>query len=75
MAILGAVSEGMYTVPGGPCAGIELGLDGPRLLTIVTADANGEVSANRTAEAGACGRFLQAADVTFCIPSNVAQLP
>ena len=75
VAILRAVSEGMFTVPPGPCAGTELGLADPSLLTNVTADTNGEVSLAPTAPTGACGQFLQAADVTTCMTGNVAQVP
>ncbi len=75
VAILAAASEGTFTVPGGRCAGTELGLADPRVLTTVTADINGEVSLAPTVSAGACGLFIQAADVTTCMPSNVAQVP
>ncbi len=75
MAILGT-SEGMYTVPAGPCAGTELGLAGPlTILATVTADPNGEVSLAPTVSAEVCGWFIQAADVTTCVPSNVVQMP
>ncbi len=75
VAILGSGSEGMFTVLSGSCAGIELGLDSPRLLVVLFADSNGEFSATPTVGPLACGRFLQAADVTTCTPSNTAQLP
>ena len=45
------------------------------ILANVTADSNGEVSLTPTVSAGSCGWFIQAADVTTCTPSNVAQVP
>ena len=68
-------SEGSVTLPSGPCAGTEIGLADPTLLTIVTADPEGDVSIERIVGAGACGLFLQALDVTTCEPSNVASVP
>ena len=68
-------SEGSVTLPPGPCAGTELGLADPNLLAVLTADLAGSISLDRTVGAGACGLFLQAVDVTSCIPSNVASVP
>ena len=45
------------------------------ILANVTADPNGEVSLTPTVPAETCGWFIQAADVTTCTPSNVAQVP
>ncbi len=75
MAILAVVRAGMFTVVGGCCAGTEPSLAVPNLVGTVTADTNGEESPRVTAPAQACGRFLQAGDVTTCTPTNVAQVP
>lgn len=75
VAILAAVSEGIFIVAGGPCPGIEFGLANPNLAGTLNADTNGEVTRTPTVSAGACGKFLQIADVAACAPSNVAQIP
>lgn len=68
-------SEGSVTLPSGPCAGTEIGLADPTLLTVVTADSEGDISFDQNVGAGVCGLLLQALDVTTCGPSNVASVP
>jgi hypothetical protein len=73
--VLHGTARGSFVVPGGPCAGTELGLAEPRLLRTVTADAEGRASGNVSPPQGACGRFLQVLDQASCETSNVAPLP
>ena len=75
VGVLVSPGEGTFDLPGGVCAGTELGLADPSLLTAVTADANGDVLLTPTAPAGACDLFLQAVDVTACSAGNTARIP
>lgn len=76
VAFAGAVGTGNFVVPGGPCAGTQLGLNGTaRLVGTATADAAGELTISRNVGAGACGAFLQAVDASTCGTSNVEQIP
>lgn len=68
-------SLGSFTVPGGGCAGTDLDLDRPRLLTIVPVDAAGAVTLQRNAPAAVCGVYLQAVDLPSCAVSGVGQIP
>lgn len=75
VAFIFALDEGSVTIPSGPCAGTELGLDGSaRLVGADTADASGNAQLTGNAPAAACGRFLQALDVATCTTSNVVQM-
>ncbi len=67
--------EGAFTLPPGLCAGAEIDLADPHPLIVLTADPSGAISRNETVGAGACGRLLQALDITTCGASNVAGLP
>jgi len=75
VAFILSSSEGTSNVPSGSCAGTELGLNSPSLLTVLTADANGEILFGRQVSEGNCGRFLQILDLASCTPSNVDQIP
>lgn len=66
---------GTFTLPGGPCAGTDLGLANPRLLGVLTADGGGNISRTVQVPPAACGLYLQALDVATCDPTNVEQLP
>jgi len=70
-----AGSEGTSNVPVGNCAGTELGLNSPSLLTVINANGQGEVNFSRTTNAGNCGRWLQLVDSTSCDVSNTEQIP
>ncbi len=74
VGLLFSPSEGAFVIPSGqPCAGTMLGLSGAglQLLNTATADANGDVTFNGNAPAGACGGKLQAVDAGTCDTSNV----
>jgi len=75
IAFARAANEGMSEVPVGSCAGTELGLANPSLLTILTADGNGEINLSRSLTPAQCGLVLQAIDITTCGTSNTATLP
>ena len=62
VAILWSRTEGESSVPGGECAGTPLALDSPQLLSVETADSNGEVSLGRPVPPAACGLYLQVID-------------
>lgn len=68
---------GSYVIPGGPCAGTVLGLDGVgiTLAAVLTADAGGFSSYTAFVPPGACGNvYVQGIDVTTCATSNVIGL-
>jgi len=65
---------GSFTIPGGPCAGTSLGISGPTLLGIFSADAAGSISLAVTLPAGFCGSTLQAVDISSCTASNAVVL-
>ena len=71
VAIGWSSNPGSSTVPGGACAGTAIDLQAPRLLTILTADAQGQASLNKDVGGGACGVRLQALDLSSCATSNV----
>ncbi len=76
VAVIGAAGPGSFVVPTGVCAGTVTGLGAPvRLLRMITADANGEVDANRLAPATICERNLQLVDMATCDVTNVAVVP
>jgi len=65
---------GTFVKPGGPCAGIVLGLSVPVVQVMPLADANGAVVLPFTASSGFCGLSIQAVDVTSCKATNVIVL-
>jgi hypothetical protein len=67
--------EGMSQVPGGPCAGTELGLANPHLAGVALTDLTGGLTVTRVLESQACDRSLQALDLATCAVSGVAPLP
>lgn len=69
-------SLGSYTLPGGPCAGLTLGLGGPvQLGGFATADGFGNASLSAFLPSSVCGRLhVQAVDVASCVASNVVSL-
>ena len=70
-----SAAEGNSVVPGGSCAGTELGLDSPTLLAVLQAGPDGTLSFSRVVNEANCGRFLQVVDTGTCTASNVAQIP
>ena len=75
VALGGAQAEGSFAVPGGPCPGLVLDLDQPRLLTSRVAGKSGSLSFMRQIPPGACGTFLQAVDAVTCTTSNAVAIP
>jgi hypothetical protein len=67
--------EGMSQVPGGPCAGTQLGLANPRLAGVALTDLSGALTVTRVLESQACDRSVQALDLATCAVSGVAALP
>ena len=75
VAIVSGTAPGVTTIPNGVCAGVELDVDGGSLLAVVTADGSGVFDVTRDINAGLCGLFIQAVDLSTCELSNVVQLP
>lgn len=78
MGIAFARATGAYRVPGGPCAGTELGLGSSQLqLVNVINSGGGSGSVNGNAGPGACGGYVQlvVVDGSPCTTSNVVQIP
>jgi hypothetical protein len=67
--------EGMGQVPGGSCAGTQLGLANPRLAGLALTDLTGGLTVTRVLEGQACDRSVQALDLATCAVSGVAALP
>lgn len=75
VAYIFGLNTGSTTIPSGPCAGTQLGIQGSvQLVGTDTADGSGNSSLSGNAPNAACGRFLQALDVSTCSTSNVAQI-
>lgn len=75
--ILFASSQGNFVIPGGICAGTELGLSNQnlRLVNTLGTGANGSGSVNGQAGTSACGGFIQFVEAPSCQTSNVVQVP
>jgi hypothetical protein len=67
--------EGMSELPGGPCAGTQVGLANPRLAGVALTDLTGGLIVTRVLESQACDRSVQALDLATCAVSGVAALP
>gem|GEM_PF-1866301 len=67
--------EGSSTIPGGPCAGTVLGLQGNIQLVNTVGTGGGTGSVNGRAGTAACGGFLQLITVGSCTTSNTDQIP
>lgn len=65
---------GGFVKPTPPCQGLTLGVSPPSLGAVRTADAAGVATLNFNAPPGACGRSVQAVDVTTCVATNVIVL-
>ena len=66
---------GSTTITTGTCSGTMLNLAKARLLTTVTADANGNATVQMRLNSKRCGQLLQAVDLDNCAISNVATGP
>lgn len=79
MGVVFARNTGSFTIPGGPCAGTQLGLGTNQLQLAATLNtgSNGEGQVNSTVGTGACRGYLQlvVVDGSPCDTSNVVQLP
>lgn len=79
MAIVFGYNPGGCIIPGGPCAGTQLGLacNGLRVVHTGTTGPNGSGEVRGEMPACGCGRYLQmvVADGSPCSTSNVAQIP
>ncbi len=77
IGVIYSFGMGSYVIPGGPCAGTVLGLDGAgiTLAAVLTADAGGFASYTAFVPPGACGNvYVQAIDVSTCATSTVIGL-
>lgn len=76
VAVLYANGTGEFVIPGGPCAGTQLGLNGSVKIGLLSrAGEDGIVGWLRNVPAGACGRFwVQAIDAQSCETSEVIPL-
>lgn len=73
VAILSASQPGSTLAPGGPCAGIELELDGRVVVRdTVSADNAGRAVLSPNLPGGACNAWLTAVDLSSCTASNAA---
>lgn len=68
-------AAGNEQLPGGPCAGMETGLEMINILTFFDLDGSGGATLTPTLPSGACGLLLQALDVTTCDLSNTSTIP
>ncbi len=67
--------EGSTNIPGGPCAGTVLGLQGNIQLVNTIGTGGGAGSVNGRAGTGACGGYLQLITLGSCAVSNTDQIP
>ena len=75
VGLAGAPAVGSSTVPGGSCAGTELGLSNPIPIAGETADGGGGVTIELTVPAPICSAVVQVLDLSSCEVSNVSLLP
>ena len=69
VALLQGVA-GSYVKPGGPCAGVNVGMSNPAIWAIIPMNGVGSGSIRFYALPGLCGRTFQALDLTTCLPGN-----
>lgn len=65
---------GSTTKPNGVCAGTTVSLSNPQLAAVIFANGAGSAGLSFNAPAGACGRSIQAVDLSTCQTSNVVIL-
>ena len=75
VAVVGALAAGETAVPGGNCAGTELGIDEPLFSALTTADGTGQAVLEGDVTGGSCGALVQVLDLADCTTSAVAALP
>ncbi|MCC6908743.1 MAG: hypothetical protein IT430_12435 [Phycisphaerales bacterium] len=68
-------NQGSTIIPGGPCAGTMLGVQGSVQLVNTVGTGSGSGSVNGRAGTAACGHYLQLVEAGSCNTSNVAQIP
>lgn len=76
VAYIYALGDGSAAIPGGPCGGVQLGLNRTAALAgMATADSEGGAQFSGRVPVAACGRVVvQALDLTTCGTSNIAEL-
>ncbi len=74
-ALLSSSELGAFQISRGNCAGVELELHEPRLMTVVRFDTAGDTSLEITLPGSACGALLQPVDLRSCQPGNVISIP
>lgn len=68
-------TPGSFTAPGGPCAGLTVGINSPTILAVISADGGGNATLAGNAPSNGCGNIaVIAVDVATCVSSNVAGL-
>jgi hypothetical protein len=73
-SVLTGAAQGTFTIPpGAPCAGTQIGLTRPSLVTTQSTNATGTVTA--TLGRNFCGELIQMVDMTSCQVSNVITVP
>lgn len=75
LAIVFGNNQGNTTIPTGPCAGTQLGVQGSVRLVNTIGSGSGSGSVNGNAGTSACGHFLQLVESGSCDTSNVARIP
>ena len=76
VGVIYANSTGSFVIPGGPCAGTQLGLSSSGLQLVNTFNSgSGSGQVQGQAGVGACGGFLQLIEAGSCATSNVGQIP
>ena len=73
VAFVRANATGSFTVPSGACAGTNLGLNAPQLLTTMMVPPGGTLTIPANLGAGQCTKYFQAVDLSTCQVSNVWQ--
>lgn len=68
-------NQGTTIIPGGPCAGTQLGVQGGVQLVNTIGTGGGSGSVNGNAGTAACGHYLQLVEVGSCNTSNVDNIP
>jgi hypothetical protein len=67
-------NAGASTKPSGVCAGTTVGIANPTVGAIIGANGSGAASLSFNAPGGACGKTVQAVDISSCTPSNTITL-
>lgn len=76
VALVRGVRPGAFTVPSGRCAGATLGVrGGVGLIGVYRSDASGDGTQSVVLPLGACGRYVEALDLTSCTASGPAIIP